>query len=436
MEPDEILYQRNPYSSEAEKSVIGSMLIDPRAVGMVLPVLKETDFYIPANQEIFRAVNTLAFESATIDPVTVLARMKEQGTYTDDVRGYMLQLMDITPTAANVGEYARIVKADSRKREVKELCAGILNDAASSPEELLGRISMGVEEITKDAVSSGLVTASQAVTELIVDSDSFSDGSKSLLSTGFRSLDKAMGGGLVGGMLAIIAGRPGMGKTTLALAIAEEFAKQGPILYVTLEMTRQQIVAKIIARHSGVPAHRLLFGSMTDDECDKVTSVTSDVGRLNLFINKAMGATVDEIAILARSIKGLRAVVVDHLGLIRAKDARHHSRTEQVTEISGALKRLALSLDVPVLALSQLNRGNEGRTNKRPTLADLRDSGSIEQDADVVMLLHRDDYYAKEKPKPWEASLLEVDFAKTRFSIAKKVCLNAFMAKDIIEETE
>jgi replicative DNA helicase len=343
--------------------------------------------------------------------------------------------MDVTPTAANVELYADLTRQAAQKRRIRALCKEVVEDMGGTTEELLGRLQTGVEAIAGRATNGKLLTSSEAVSDFLSGLDDRSQGKGAVLASGLRCVDQPLGGGFSPGGLFVIAGRPGMGKSTLALFLAERLAEQGPVLYVSLEMTPDQLTAKRLARATGIPAQRLLLdsgeGAFSSDEWDKITAEMSKLSKSGLQINRKMGANVSEVAVMAHQIAGLRAVFIDHLGLLQAQDAKGRSRVEQITEISGALKRLALALDVPVVALSQLNRSSELTENKRPTLANLRDSGSIEQDADVVMLLHRADYYQHDsEKKPWQPSLLEIDFAKNRFGRNSTGYASLFLAVD------
>ena len=237
----------------------------------------------------------------------------------------------------------------------------------------------------------------------------------SFVPTGFRNLDTLLGGGMLSGGLYLLAARPGMGKTSLALCIADKAAARGPVLFVSLEMDPEQLSAKRLARETGIPSDKLLFGGLTSEEYDRVAQGSVSLSKLSLYLNRRPQATVEDIATLARKVKGLQLLVIDYFGLIQPSE-KGRSRYESATEISGRLKALARSLKVPILCLAQLNRENMERRDKRPQLSDLRDTGALEQDADGVMLLHRPDYYEAKGDKldPWEPTPVEVILAKNR----------------------
>lgn len=421
----------------AEQSVAGSILVDERAYHQIADRLKPDDFLTEGCRDIFVAAGRLSNTGKPVDLPLIQAQLADMGSSVDG--RYLIDLMEITPTAANVHLYADLVAEDAVRRRVRALCQQIAEDDTRTTKELLCALHSGAEDLLGGMAGRGCITSSDAMLTLLEGLVERGEGRKTVLSTGFRALDKALGGGLSKGALCILAGRPGMGKTTLALCLAENLAKQGTVLYISLEMTADQLSAKRIARRTGIPAQRILLESgrdaFQDDEMTKITSAASDLCKTALVLNQHMGTTLEEIALLARSQKNLVGVVVDHLGLIRPREGRSRSRTEIVTEISAGLKELALSLDVPVLALSQLNRASEQSQEKRPSLAHLRDSGTLEQDADVVMLLYRPDYYEeRERRQPWTASLLEVDFAKNRFGSNQTAYLNCYLATDRITE--
>ena len=241
------------------------------------------------------------------------------------------------------------------------------------------------------------------------------------------ALDKLLGGGMINSGLYLLAARPGMGKTTLALNIADRVAQADPVLFVSLEMDDEQLTAKRISRETGISSERLLMQPLNDQEYAQVAAATQKLSTLSFYTNKAPAVTVDDISALARSIGGLRLIVVDYFGKIAPPpDFRRSGRVEYTTENSGALKDLARSLKVPVLALCQLNREVEARQDKRPQLSDLRDTGALEQDADGVIFLYREDYYAAPGTiDPNIPSMMEVNLAKNRHGFVGK-CEMAF----------
>ena len=421
----------------SEQSVAGSILIDDWAYRLIAEELSVDDFLSEPCRAIFEAAAYLDQQGKPVDLPLIQSRLREVGASVGN--DYLIQLMEITPTSANCVEYARLVKQDSQRRKVRALCQSLLDDDTSDANALISALHSGVESVLEGVAERGCISSSECMVDLLNSIVERSQGRRAVLSTGFQGINRILGGGFSPGSLVVLAGRPGMGKSTLGLALAENMANQGTVLYITLEMTAEQISAKRIARGTGIPAQRLLLAqgrnSFTADEMDKVRDAAQRLSASGLVVNRQSRATVDDIRTLARSQNNLCAVVIDHLGLIKPRDSRGRSRTEQVTEISAALKEMALSLKVPVLALCQLNRANEQTQEKRPVLSHLRDSGSIEQDADVVILLHREDYYDRQKKiDQWSASLVEIDFAKNRFGRNQVTYLNCYLATDRFTE--
>lgn len=416
---------------DAETAVVGSILIDSRAFDAVADLLAPDAFQSELCRIIFQTAKDLAAEGTPVDPVAIGKRIRETGGQISSQT--LMELMEITPTAANVTYYANLVLDGAKRRKLRELADKILADSATPTDELLSQTAGEVSSLVESAVGSRCITSNDMLHRFYDDLASREAGKKNVLPSGFPNLDKVLGGGFLRGGLYIIAARPGMGKTTVALNLADNFT--GGVLFVSLEMSPEQLTAKRLARETGIPSNRLLMGKgLSDDEYIKICSASSKLSGSGLTVNRRMGATVAEIAVMARSVHNLSAVVVDYIGLIQQKGAG--SRYEAMTEISGALKRLAISLNVPIIALAQLNRAAETRNDKRPSLADLRDSGAIEQDADGVLLLYRADYYQKEKPtqNAWTPSLIECEVAKNRHAATGKTYFDGYLAVSRIAE--
>lgn len=423
--------QRVTGTLDAETAVAGAILIDSLAFDAVANLLTPDAFQSELCRAIFRAAKDLAAEGTPVDPVAIGKRIRENGGQISNQT--LAELMEITPTAANVEYYAELVLDGAKRRKLRSLADKILEDSATPTDELLSQAAGEVSALVDTAVGSRCVTSSDMMHSFYDSLASREAGEKNVLPSGFHNLDEVLGGGFLRGGLYIIAARPGMGKTTVALNLADNFP--GGVLFVSLEMSPEQLTAKRLARETGIPSNRLLMGQgLTNDEYVKVCSASSKLSGSGLTVNRRMGAAVPEIAVMARSVQNLSAVVVDYIGLIQHKGAG--SRYEAMTEISGALKRLAISLNVPVIALAQLNRAAETRTDKRPSLADLRDSGAIEQDADGVLLLYRPDYYQKEKPaqNAWTPSLIECEIAKNRHAATGKTYFDGYLAVSKIAE--
>lgn len=398
-----------------EQSVIGAVLLDSRCLPEVERTLSPNDFQLEVDRHLYEAALALERSGAKIDPVTVLDQAAKLGHPVS--RDYAMQLMELTPTAANVGEYVRLVRED-RLRDgmlsiAEEIRTGAL--AREDPGALLTRAGQSLDALAERGSSGKLSTPADIFMAFYRQREAVeSETARGFVCTQYMTLDNLLGGGLLASGLYLLAARPGMGKTTLALNIADRVAQADPVLFVSLEMDDEQLAAKRLSRETKIPTQRLLMQRLTDDEEAAVAQAASKLATLPLYANRAPTVTVDDIGVLARSIPGLRLIVVDYFGKIMpSSDARRAGRYEYTTEISGALKNLARTMRLPVLVLCQLNREVEQRQDKRPQLSDLRDTGALEQDADGVIFLYRDDYY-NAPDNPDAPSVLDVVLAKNR----------------------
>lgn len=399
----------------AEQSLVGSVLVDQRCLKAVRTMVKAADFASSPCEAVFRAACRLADAGQVVDPVMVLEDIKSHAEpVTAD---FILQLMEITPTAANAEHYANIVHENALRRAIEEAALELTGQAREKGTSISALVADGISRLQRIGAGQTklLVSPEDAANEFLDYRDRVESGEGAVMSTGYHKLDSVLGGGMVAQGLYILAARPGVGKTTVGMKIAEHVAAKKGVLFVSLEMSREQLTARRIAERTALPIVRVLHGELDDGQRVAVTNALGELSRTHLAMNASPGATVPDIAIMARSVENLGLVVVDYLGLLESEN-RATSIYERVTANSNALKRLARSLDVPILCLAQLNRASEQRADKRPTMADLRDSGAIEQDADGVLLLHRPSIYfpQEQKPKPWDGELLELDVAKNR----------------------
>ena len=395
----------------AESAVAGAILIDADCLPAVLALLQPEDFALEPTRAIFAAARDLDREGKRADAVTIEAQLAKDGAPL--TREYLMQLMETTPTAANVEGYAAIVREASQRRQLRTLGESIVerSQAAESPTEIIGDAARLLERL-EEQDAGDILSSKDAVFQFYRYRDTLEKGSGVAVPTGLTGLDRLLGGGFLDGGLYLAAARPGVGKTTVALTIADNVAQDvGPVLFVSLEMSDEQLTAKRISRCTALSSSDLLTRKLDGGKYKAITDAGEYLCKLPLFLNRRPRCSVSDIRALARKVKGLRFVVVDYLGLIQP-EGRAQSRYEAITRISGDLKALARTLNVPILALSQLNRANEARADKRPTLADLRDSGSLEQDADGVILLHRKDYYEDEDSGA--AVPIELHLAKNR----------------------
>ncbi len=388
-------------ATQYEQSVAGSILIDPSCIPDVSAIVTADDFAYDRPKAIFKAAVDMAAADEPIDPVTVMERANKSGTRVDPE--YIRELMQVTPTAANVLAYAELVKKSSRRRQLKSLADTIYEEleVMAEPEEVAGIAYTALDNLTS-TTTNRLVASPDALREYYAYRAKLEEpGAKVLVRTNYSALDAMLGGGLMSGNLYFIGARPKMGKTSTAVCLMDNIASAGmPVLFVSLEMTRIQITAKRIARQSGVNYNTVLMQMMGEEEYKKVNAASARLHDLPVTVTDQPRMTVNDIAMTARHVKGLRCIFIDHFSLITPSN-RKAERTVQYTEISNELKRLAKTLDVPIVCLAQLNRQNESRKDHRPILSDLRETGAAEQDADAVLFIHRDRYYEQDK-KPLE----------------------------------
>ena len=407
---DELLGRKTPHSAPAEQAVVGSMLIDPRCIPDVLERLKGDEFYIKLNRDIYETMASMFAYGQIIDPVTVLDQMKVRGVYTDECDSYMAEIMRITPTASNVMEYAAIVRDRALLRRLAETADEINNmvyDGSGEAESMLEAAERKIYALRQGRNVGGLVPISSVVQNVFDElSEAAASGNKIPgLSTGLPDLDRTILG-LNKSELILIAARPGMGKTSIALNIALNAAMtlHKTVAMFSLEMSREQLVSRLLSRAALVPGQNLLTGQLTEQQWRAIADAAQTLSATDIRIDDNPTLTVSDMNAQCRRVPNLDLVVIDYLQLMQSAGSGHswsnESRTQAVSDISRMMKIMAKELNVPVVCLSQLSRANESRTDKRPMLSDLRESGAIEQDADVVIGLYRDGYYNKECENP------------------------------------
>lgn len=419
------------YSLEAENSVLGSILLDASVFPSVQEVLTAEDFANTINQAIYTAAEGLFNTGKAVDPVSIkrAAEAILGGSEGVNLNDYMLQLLEITPTAANVSEYVKLTRDASMRRQLIEIARKIETyvESYSPPREVIAFAQEALLGVENNELNQETVRFSEALTDFLVLQDEIHTGVCLFIKTEYKYIDRVLGGGLLNSGFYLLAGRPGMGKTTLGLNIVRKVAKKGlPVLFVSLEMSKEQITQKLLALETGLSTQELV-GKMDAQAVDRVTEAATQIHGLPLTLNRKPGATVSDIANMARAVKGLAMICVDYVGLIEP-DNKQVKRYEGVSQVSRDLKRLALRLNIPILGLAQLNREVTGRTDKRPVISDLRDSGGLEQDADGIILLHRPDYYDPEyKHDPVTPVILEATIAKNRHGPTGKVTLDYYL---------
>ena len=418
---EELLGKKTPYSAPAEQAVVGSMLIDPRCIPEVLEKLKADEFYIKLNRDIYETMYTMFAYGQTIDPVTVLDQMKVRGVYDDSSEGYVAEGMRITPTAANVLEYAAIVRDRALLRRLGEAADEINNmvyEGSGEAEAMLEAAERKIYALRQGRNVGGLIPISSVVQNVFDQlSEAANSGSKIPgISTGLPDLDRTILG-LNKSELILVAARPGMGKTSIALNMALYAALnlKKTVAIFSLEMSREQLVTRLLSRAALVPSQNLLTGQLSEQQWRDIAEAAQSLSTTDIRIDDNPTLTVSDMNAQCRRVPNLDLVVIDYLQLMQSAGSGHswsnESRTQAVSDISRMLKIMAKELNVPVICLSQLSRANESRQDKRPQLSDLRESGAIEQDADVVIGLYRDGYYNKESENP---NLAEAIILKNR----------------------
>ena len=429
---EELIPRQPPQSLEAEQAVLGSMLIDSRCVSDVIGILRPEDFFLKQNQQLYETIYTMFNFSQTIDPVTVLDKLRELGYYEENSKDYVLQLMEITPTAANAVRYANIVRDKSMLRGLAQAASDITETVYSqvgTPAEMLESAEKKIYALRKgergdslEHIGTVLHKVFDRLTEL-AQSDSAIPG----LSTGLRDLDSKING-LNKSDLLLVAARPAMGKSAFALNLGVNVAKayKKTVAIFNLEMSREQLAMRLLASESFIDMQKLATGKLTDEEWGKLAMAAASLSQTDIRIDDNPSVTVADINAKCRRIENLGLVVIDYLQLMTSSGYGKNSGDNRVTivgEISRALKIMAKELNIPVVCLSQLSRAVESRTDKRPILSDLRESGAIEQDADSVMFLYRDEYY---NPNSEDKGLAECIVSKNRHGETGTVKLQWF----------
>jgi replicative DNA helicase len=408
-----------PQDIVAEQCVLGGMLLSKDAIADVVEVLRPTDFYRPAHQTVYDAVLDLYGRGEPADPVTIAAELTRDGLL-ERIGGapYLHTLIESVPTAANAGYYAVIVRERAVLRrlieagtKVVQLGYGAASGMGGDVDEVVDRAQAAVYEVVERRTSEDYVPLENAMMTTLAELEAIEGhgGEMSGVPTGFRDLDE-LTNGLHAGQLIVIAGRPGLGKSTLGLDFLRSASIKHslPSVLFSLEMGTSEITMRLLSAEARVPLQRMRTGHMNDDDWNKLARRMGEAASAPMFIDDSPNMTMMEIRAKARRLKqrhDLKLVVLDYLQLM-SSPRRVENRQQEVAEMSRSLKLLAKELEVPVVAISQLNRGAEQRSDKRPQLSDLRESGAIEQDADMVILLHREDAYEKESARAGEADLI------------------------------
>lgn len=409
-----------PQNLEAEQAVLGAILLDGDALITAMERIISDDFYRGAHQRIFSAMIEISDGNEPVDLVTLTARLQDKKQL-EEVGGisYLSELANAVPTAANVDYYAQIVKEKSILRRLIRTATQIVTNGYSGGEEvgvLLSDAEQRIMEISQDRSGAGFIPIKDVLMD-VFDRVEFlynHKGGTTGIRSGFHDLDK-MTSGFQRSDLIIVAARPSVGKTAFALNIAQNVSvrEKETVAIFSLEMGASQLVQRMICAEANVDAGRIRTGYLESDDWEKLTMAIGSLSEANIYIDDSPSVTVADIRAKCRRLKkekGLGMILIDYLQLIHGR-GKGDNRQQEVSEISRTLKQIARELDVPVIALSQLSRGVEQRQDKRPMMSDLRESGSIEQDADIVAFLYRDDYYDKESEKK---NIIEIIIAKQR----------------------
>ena len=416
---DELL-KKLPFSLISEQSLLGSVIISPAALDDVVQIITADDFYMTEHAEIFSAIKELFANSKEIDFVTLVDSLVTRGVYTESAAtDYINQLVNKGSNALNVKDYAKIIKDKSVLRRLIGVCdeisekaygeEGDVSGLVDYAESLVFDIAQGRNSKNFRHISDVIGDVYQNLHTMATEGDS-AQGTK----TGFSGVDRVLAG-MGNSDLILVGARPGMGKTSFALNVATNVAVQSKktVCIFSLEMSAEQLVTRIISSEAMVDSYALRTGNLDSKQWSEIAKTTTKLAGSNILIDDTTGMTVTGMKGKLRRVKNLGLVVVDYLGLMQS-DKRIENRVNEVAEISRNLKIMAKELGVPVICCAQLSRGPESRTDKRPMLSDLRDSGAIEQDADVVIFLYKDDYYKTEKDNSDEGCIAEVIVAKNR----------------------
>ena len=425
---DALLTNQLPHSPQAEQAVLGSMLIDADCVKDVMDQLQTQDFYLRTNRDIFETIYQMFVYSKPIDGVTVAGEMEKNGKSNEQTRSYLVQLMEVTPTSANVMEYVRIVQEKSLMRQVAFAAGSIttmVQQGTGSAGDMLEAAEQRIYAIRRGRSAQGMVPVSMVLGDVMSQLAELSArGGKSVpgLSTGLSAVDAKINGMNKSDLL-LLAARPGMGKTSMALNVALSAARESgkTVAIFSLEMSKEQLVTRLIASEGLVENQRLITGNLRESDWQRIAEAASALSCMDIRIDDNPLLTVADMNAKCRRLENLGLVVIDYLQLMTSAGGKGYSgenRQQAVSDISRMLKIMAKELQVPVLCLSQLSRANEKREDKRPMLSDLRESGAIEQDADIVMFLYRDDYYNSDTEK---RNVAECIVAKNRHGETGKV---------------
>lgn len=402
-----------PHSLEAERGVLGSVLIDKESMIRIADILSAGDFYDPKHEQIYAAILDLFSSNTPIDLITISQNLKDKDQLKNiGGRSYLAELTEETPTASHIIQYAKIVKEKSTLRKLLmtgQEIAGFALEEGGETNSLLEKAEQSLFKVTQNLIKDKFVSIRDILQgrfdEFAELHDAEDKDALRGVPTGFKAIDNLLSGMKAADMI-VLAARPSMGKTALALNICQNVSLRDnkKVGFLSLEMSKEQLVDRMFASLLGVDSWRLHKGKLTDEEFARIGGVMDELSKADLFIDDSVGSSVMEVRAKARRLQmenGLDLLIVDYLQLMSCEsNAWAGNRVQEIGEISRSLKALARELKIPIIALSQLSRAVENRPGKIPQLADLRESGAIEQDADVVMMMYREDYYEEDSSRP------------------------------------
>ncbi|MBE6603369.1 MAG: replicative DNA helicase [Ruminococcaceae bacterium] len=418
---EDMLSRKMPCSLSAERALLGSILIDPNAINEIAATIGADDFYVQEHREIYLAMRELFDASQEIDPVTLIDTLVHKGVYEKSGgENYIRSLLDVTPSAMNIADYARIVKEESTRRRIIDVCSEISDLTYGEQEgvaQVLDLAQSRFTEIAQGRDSRTFRHIRDVLRDLMENLHKLQTDKAAAMGTptGFSGVDKLLVG-MGDSDLILVGARPGMGKTAFALNVATNvaFSSGKKVCLFSLEMSAEQLASRMISSEALVDSYSLRSGQIQPEDWKKIADAAMRLSNTDLLIDDTSGITVTAMKAKLRRVENLGLVVVDYLGLMESEQ-HYDNRALEVSVISRGLKLMAKELRVPILCCAQLSRGPEGRTDKRPQLSDLRDSGAIEQDADVVMFLYRDEYYNTSRdPDQKEGNIAEVIIQKNR----------------------
>ena len=428
MDSEDLLTRQMPHSLEGEQAVLGSMLIDPECIKDVMDKLQPGDFYLRQNREIFEAIYSMFSYARPVDGITVAEELRKNGTYDEQTtRRYLAELMEITPTSANVMEYVKIVRDKALLRGVAIAASEItamVQEGIGTASDTLDAAEQKIFAVRRGQSAQDMVPISRVLPDVLERLGEMTESQDHMpgLSSGFSAVDAKITG-LNKSDLLLLAARPGMGKTSFALNIALNVARSSrkTVAVFSLEMSAEQLVTRILSGEALVENYRLRTGNLRETDWQKIAAAASVLNQLDIRVDDNPMLSAADMNAKCRRLENLGLVVIDYLQLMTSagdKSNRGENRQQVVSDISRMMKIMAKELNVPVICLSQLSRANEKRDDKRPMLSDLRESGAIEQDADIVMFLYRDDYYNEDSEKH---NIAECIIAKNRHGETGKV---------------